>query len=206
LKLLVGLARIAALGVMLALAGCVTADSSLSQSDIASLKLTGVAVSFAPDARIQWEDGIRAYAASKAISPEQAAAAADTPEARAFVQSMLAPRIKAGVEPVLASRLAGVRPVRLDIVVKSLQFPSAIQRVVVGGHRGMIADANLVDARTGVLIVAYPGLNAAVYTGQGVLGAAVQAAIDDSATQSPVDKVSVRYGEIYRNWLLKEGA
>ncbi|MET3333969.1 MULTISPECIES: hypothetical protein [Bradyrhizobium] len=54
MRLLLGLARIVALGGMLALAGCVTAaNNSLSQSDIAGMKLTGVAVSFAPDARIQ---------------------------------------------------------------------------------------------------------------------------------------------------------
>ncbi|GMO95923.1 hypothetical protein TM239_10180 [Bradyrhizobium sp. TM239] len=204
--MLLGLARIVALGGMLALAGCVTAaNNSLSQSDIAGMKLTGVAVSFAPDARIQWEDGLRAYADSKAVSLEQAATMADAPEVKAFVQGLLAPRIKAGVEQVLVARLAGTRPVRLDIRVKSLLFPSAIQRVVIGGHRGMIADANLVDARTGALIVAYPELNAALYTGQGIVGAAVQAAIDNNATQTPVDKVSVRYGEIYRNWLLKDG-
>lgn len=195
----------AALGGLLALAGCVTANNSLSQSDIASMKLAGVAVSFAPDAHIQWEDGLRAYADSKAVSLEQAATMAGTPEVKAFVQGLLTPRIKAGVEQVLAARLAGTRPVRLDIRVKSLLFPSAIQRVVIGGHRGMIADANLVDARTGALIVAYPELNASLYTGQGIVGAAVQAAIDNNATQSPVDKVSVRYGEIYRNWLLKDG-
>lgn len=206
MRLLLVLARIVALGGMLALAGCITANNSLSESDVASMRLAGVVVSFAPDARIQWEDGLRAYADSKAVSLEQAATMADTPEAKAFVQGLLTPRIKAGVEQVLASRLAGTRPVRLDIRVKSLLFPSAIQRVVIGGHRGMIADANLVDARTGALIVAYPELNASVYTGQGIVGAAMQAAIDNSAGPSPVDKVSVRYGEIYRNWLLKDGA
>ncbi|TQF39078.1 hypothetical protein UNPF46_14765 [Bradyrhizobium sp. UNPF46] len=195
-----------ALGGLLVLAGCVTANNSLSQSDVASMKLAGVAVSFAPDARIQWEDGLRAYADAKAVSLEQVATMADTPDVKAFEQGLLTPRIKAGVEQVLAARLAGTRPVRLDIRVKSLLFPSAIQRVVIGGHRGMIADANLVDARTGALIVAYPELNASLYTGQGIVGAAVQAAIDNNATQTPVDKVSVRYGEIYRNWLLKDGA
>jgi hypothetical protein len=58
-----GLARLAALGIVLALAGCVTtAENSLSQNDIANMKLTGVTVSFAPEAGVQWEDGIRAYA------------------------------------------------------------------------------------------------------------------------------------------------
>ncbi|MCA6123569.1 hypothetical protein J6500_16940 [Bradyrhizobium sp. WSM 1704] len=197
-----GLARVVALGMMLALAGCVTVENSLSQNDLASLKLTAVAVSFAPDAQVVWEEGIRAYANAKTISDDQITAAANTPEARAYVQGLLAPRIKSGVEQAMAGQLAGTRPVRLDIVVKSFALPSAVQRVVLGGHRGMIADATLVDARTGAVIIAYPNLTAFLYTGQGIAGAIVQAAIDDSDKQSPADKVATRYGETYRLWLL----
>ena len=46
------------------LTGCVTAENSLSANDIASMKLTGVTVVYAPDASIRWDDGIRAYAAA----------------------------------------------------------------------------------------------------------------------------------------------
>ena len=81
-----GLARIAALLVAFGLAGCVTtAENSLSANDIASMKLTGVNVSFAPDAGVQWEDGIRAYATSKAITDDQIATATNTPEGKAYV-------------------------------------------------------------------------------------------------------------------------
>lgn len=200
--LLSGLARVVALGAMLVLAGCVTVENSLSQNDLANMKLTAVAVSFAPDAQVVWEEGIRAYANAKTISDDQITAAANTPEAKAYVQSLLAPRIKSGVELAMAGQLAGNRPVRLDIVVRSFSLPSAVQRVVIGGHRGMTADATLVDARTGAVIIAYPNLTAFLYTGQGIAGAIVQAAIDDSDKQSPADKVAVRYGETYRLWLL----
>jgi hypothetical protein len=173
---MLGLARMAALGAMLVLAGCVTtAENSLSQSDIAGMKLTAVAVSFAPNAVIQWEEGIRAYAIAKTITDDQIATAANTPEGKAYVQNMLAPRIKAGIERVLAAQLNGSRPVRLDIVVKSFQLSSAVQRILIGGGRGMVADANLVDARSGALIVANPDLNAFMFAGQGVVGTAVQA-------------------------------
>src|ERR1700694_3071750 len=107
-----GLARLAALGVVLALAGCVTAENSLSQNDIAAMKLTGVTVSYAPDARVQWEDGFRAYAIGKAIPDDQIATAIDTPEGTAYVQNLLAPKIKAGVERAMAGQLNGARPVR----------------------------------------------------------------------------------------------
>jgi hypothetical protein len=198
-----GLARLAALGVALALAGCVTAENSLSQNDIAGMKLTGVTVSYEPDARIQWEDGIRAYATSKAITDDQIATATDTPEGKAYVRNLLAPKIKAGVEKTMAGQLNGSRPVRLDIVVKNFAIAGAVQRIVIGGGREMTATANLVDARTGAVIIANPDLRAYLMAGQGVLGTAVQAAIDNAAAQSVADQVADRYGQNYRDWLLR---
>ena len=204
--MLLGLARVAALGVALALAGCVTTENSLSQSDIASMKLTAVTVGFTPDAGIQWEDGVRAYATAKTISDDQIATAANTPEGKTFVLNMLAPRIKAGVEQAMAGQLVGTRPVRLEVVVKRFAIASAVQRILIGGGRGMIADANLVDARTGALIIAYPDLMAMLPTGQGIVGTVVQAAIDSGSEQSPADKVIAAYGQKYRTWLLRNGA
>jgi hypothetical protein len=200
-----GMARIAALLVAFGLTGCVTtAENSLSANDIASMKLTGVNVSFAPDAGVQWEDGIRAYATSKAITDDQIATATNTPEGKAYVQTMLAPLIKTGVTKSLNGQLNGTRPVRLDVVVKHFAVASAVQRILIGGGRGMVADANLVDARTGAVIVAYPELRAATYAGQGIVGTAVQAAIDNASEQSVAEKLAFRYGEIYRLWLLRE--
>jgi hypothetical protein len=202
---MLGLARLAALGIVLALAGCVTtAENSLSPNDIASMKLTGVMVSFAPDAGVQWEDGIRAYATAKAITDDQIATATNVPEGKAYVQTMLAPVIKTGVTKSLTGQLNGSRPVRLDVVVKSFALSSAVQRILIGGGRGMIADANLVDARTGAIIVAYPQLQAATYAGQGIVGTAVQAAIDNASEQSVAEKLAYRYSEIYRIWLLRQ--
>jgi hypothetical protein len=99
---LLGRARIVALGVVLALAGCVTTENSLSQADIASMKLTGVTVSYTPTAFIQWEDGVRAYAASKGSADTAVPSVARTPEGKAYVQNLLASRIKAGIERAMA--------------------------------------------------------------------------------------------------------
>ncbi|EGP06802.1 hypothetical protein CSIRO_3530 [Bradyrhizobiaceae bacterium SG-6C] len=200
-----GLARlVAVLAGALMLAGCVTAENSLSQNDISSMKLTDVAVSFAPDASVQWEDGIRAYATAKAIPDDQIAAMTNTPEAKAYAQGLLAARIKTGVEKAMAGRLNGTRPVRLNIVVRSFTISPAIQRAVIGGGHGMVADANLVDARTGTSIVAHPKLAVAVVAGQGILGTAVQAAIDSASAQNTTDKIADRYGDSYRDWLLRK--
>jgi len=199
-----GLARIVALGVALAVAGCVTKENSLSQADIAGMKLTGVKVSFTPEAIVQWEDGIRAYATSQSISDDEIATATNTAEGKAYVRNMLALRIKAGVERAMAGQLAGTRPVRLDIVVKSFAIASVVQRILIGGGRGMVADANLVDARTGALIIAYPDLTAVqVMAGNGLAGIAVQAAIDSASTLSPAEKLVDIYGVNYRQWLLR---
>lgn len=198
-----GLARLAVLGVVLALAGCVTVENSLSQNDIAAMKLTAVTVSYAPDAMVQWEDGIRAYATSKAIIDDQIATATDTPEGKAYVRNMLAPRIKSGIEQKMAGQLNGSRPVRLEVVVKSFAIAGAVQRILIGGGRGMVADANLVDARTGALIIAYRDLMVSIPVPGGLAGIAIQAAIDNASERSPADKVADLYGENYCNWLLR---
>jgi hypothetical protein len=204
--MLLGLARVAALGVAFALTGCVTTENSLSQNDIASMKLTGVTVSFTPTAFVQWEDGVRAYAASKGSADTSVPSVARTPEGKAYVQNLLASRIRAGIEKAMAGQLNGARPVRLEVVVKRFDIPSAVMTIIAGGGRGMNADANLVDARTGALIVANPNLGVYLPSGGGLVGTAVQAAIDNSAEQSPADKIVARYGENYRDWLLRNGA
>ena len=198
-----GLARLAVLGGVLALAGCVTVENSLSQNDIEAMKLTAVTVSYAPDAMVQWEDGIRAYATSKAIIDDQIATATDTPEGKAYVRNVLAPRIKSGIEQKMAGQLNGSRPVRLEVVVKSFAIAGAVQRILIGGGRGMVADANLVDARTGALIIAYRDLMVSIPVPGGLAGIAIQAAIDNASERSPADKVADLYGENYRNWLLR---
>lgn len=201
---MMGLARLAVLAGALALAGCKTIENSLSQNDIAGMKLTDISVSFAPDATIQWDDGIRAYATSKSITDDQIATATNTPEGKAYVRNLLAQRIKAEVDKTMAGHLNGSRPVRLNIVVHSFTISPAIQRIVVGGGHGMLADANLVDARTGANIVAYPKMAVVLVVGQGVLGTAVQAAIDHASEQSTADKIASRYGDSYRDWLLRK--
>src|ERR1700761_8419526 len=128
------LTRLVVLGVAFALAGCVTAENPLTQNDIANMKLTGVTVSFSPGAAIWWEEGERAYAGQKAMSDAQVADARRTPEYKAYVGSLLAPKIKEGVEQAMAGQLIGARPVRLDIVVKDFTVPSAAFRILIGGN------------------------------------------------------------------------
>jgi len=199
---MLGMARLAVLAGALALTGCVTVENTLSANDIAAMKLTGVTVSYAPDALIRWDDGIQAYAASKGIV-DPAAATTYTPEGKAYMRTVLAPRIKAGVEQAMAGELNGTRPVRLDLVVHGFTIVPAVQRIVLGGHHDMTADANLVDARTGAIIIANPKLAGVMAGGEGLIGAAVQGAMTNGG-QTTVDRLANIYGKTYRNWLLRK--
>ncbi|MGJ4947582.1 DUF6778 family protein [Bradyrhizobium sp. HKCCYLS20291] len=196
--------RLAVVGLLLmTLPGCVTVENSLSQNDIAAMRLTAVTVSFAPDSVILWDDGERAYRRAKLQTDDQFAGDTKSEECKEFMRAQLAPQIKSGVEKAMAGQLNGGRPVRLEIVVKQFAIPSVAQRVIVGGHPNMQADANLVDAQTGRVLLSNPKLNTFVPVGNGILGTAIQAAVDQASDQTPEGKLITSYGQTYRNWLMR---
>ncbi len=197
-------ARLAALGFGLALAGCVTVENSLSEADVADMKLTAVSVNVDPNALIIWEDGARAYAAVKGVPDDQIMGFARTPEARTYVRNALAARVKTGVERVMAGTLIGRRPVRLEVTVRRFEIAGPLMSILIGGDRGMTADATLVDARTGAVIITSPKESIALPAGSGLIGTAVQAAVDNASDQSVTDKVIGTFGQDYRRWLLRE--
>jgi hypothetical protein len=194
------MARLAVLAGVLALTGCVTTENSLSANDIAAMKLTGVTVAYAPDASIRWDDGIRAYAASKGIV-DDIASATNTPEGKASVRNALTPHIKNGVERQMAGQLNGGRPVRLEVVVHNFAIASAVERVVLGGGHVMNADATLVDARTGAVILRHPNLMVSVAAVGGVIPTLVVSAME--AGTDTTDTVANNWGATYRDWLLR---
>ena len=69
-----------------ALAGCVTAENTLTKADVATFKLADVRVSVAPDAKIVWYEPLQAYAATKKIPDEQYADFIKTDDAKAHVE------------------------------------------------------------------------------------------------------------------------
>ena len=66
----------------------------------------------------------------------------------------------------------------------------------------MVADANLVDARSGAIIIANGDARPRIYRA-GDPGAAIQAGIDNASDQSVAERLLDNYAEIYRNWLLR---
>ena len=184
-------------------AGCKTAENSLRREDVASFKLTGVTVRYKPDASIMWEDAVRAYATASHIVDDKLAEASTSPQAKAYMQKYLADRIKSTLERNLSPKLAGTRPVRLEVVVLNFTVASAVQRILIGGSHMMVADAVLVDARTNAIIVSYPDLAASAAAGQGVLGTAVTAAVEAGQGVTPADRILTNYADSYSGWLIK---
>lgn len=183
-----------------ALAGCATVSHTLSPEQVAGFRLTAVTVGFAPDARIVWGDGERAYAASKGVAAIEARSVADTPQGQAYLRNAIASKVKGAMQEHLAERLTGSRPVRVEITVKEFAMAHAVQRVVLGGSHLMTADVNLVDAKTGETLVARPALVAPVAGGQGIVGALAE----DVFMDEPADRVVKFYAQLYSIWLLRK--
>jgi hypothetical protein len=184
-------------------AGCKTAENSLRREDVASFKLTGVTVRYKPEADVMWDDAVRAYATANGIPDHELAQASASPQAKAYAQKFLADRIKSTLERNLAPKIAGSRPVRLEVAVRTFTVASPVQRILIGGSHLMVADAVLVDARTNAILVSYPDLAASAAAGQGVLGTAVTAAIEAGQGVTAADRILINYADSYSGWLIK---
>lgn len=183
-----------------ALAGCVTVTNTVPADQIATFKLDAVTVGFADGARIWWGDGERAYAATKGIAAQDAESVSETPEAKAFIHKTISEKLKAAIERRLKGELAGTRPVRIVVRVKDVQIASVIQRIIVGGGHHLKADVDLVDARTGAVIQAYPEQTAISMAGQGIGGTM----LDQALLPDPIDRVVNNFADGYGNWLLQK--
>lgn len=183
-----------------ALAGCVTATKTVPADQIATFKLDAVTVGFADGARIWWGDGERAYAASKGIPAQESERVADTPEAKAYVRKAISDKLKVAIERRLKGELAGSRPVRVVVRVKDVEIASVIQRILVGGGHHLKADVDLVDARTGAVIQAFPEQTAVSMAGQGIGGTM----LDQALLPDPIDRVVNNFADGYGNWLVQK--
>ncbi|MBZ6075518.1 hypothetical protein [Microvirga puerhi] len=188
---------LAALG--LGLAACVTASNSLAPDQIPTLRLERVTVGFAPNARIWWGDGERAYAASKGLPVHEAEELGKTPEGQAYVRGLVEAKLRDEMTRQLAGNLNGTRPVRIEVTVKELNIASTIQKILVGGSYALRADVNLVDAKSGALLLAFSDQSAALGANGGLLGVLV----DKALLAEPIDLIVKSYTSQYRNWLLR---
>ncbi|MBB4040000.1 hypothetical protein GGR34_001647 [Microvirga flocculans] len=192
------LIAVAALGLLLC--GCVTASNTLAPDQVSTLKLQSVSVFFQPNARIWWGDGERAFAALKGRSALEAEEVAKTEEGQLYLRGTIAAKLSQAFENSLKDELQGARPVRLEIRVKDIEIASAAQRILIGGHHRLTADVDLVDARSGAVVLAFSEQNAIAQAGQGIGGVL----LDSAFLGEPIDRVIQNYATQYRNWLLRK--
>lgn len=182
-----------------ALAGCASVSKTLSADQMKSLKYTGTHVTFASDSKIWWGDGERAYAVSKGLTVAESETVAKTPGAQAYLRNQISTKVKAAMARHLTGSLNGSRPVRVDVVVKSVVIASAAQRVIIGGSYIMQGEVNLVDARTGAVLQSHPAWGASAAAGQGIAQVLIENAL---AKDEPIDRVIDNFALGYRNWLV----
>jgi hypothetical protein len=183
--------------------GCVTTQNTLTKTDVATLKLADIRVSVAPDAKITWYEPLQAYAAMKKIPDEQYADFIKTDDAKAHLNGLITGKVKGAMEKQMAGALNGSRPVRIEVAVTQFMVPTAAQRVIIGGSNVMTADVNLVDAKTGAVILAHPKFTWAIQGGQGIGGVIAQAIVD-SAIQPATDSLIEQHALFYRIWLIND--
>lgn len=180
----------------LVVAGCATANLSLSLAERKAMRITSIKVDVS-EATIWWGNAEREYLAKVQADPaaltkakatkavkEAADSAAEaqeimaSPEAKAYLRAKLAGMIQKALDERIKPKYAGDRPVVLEIKVSSFTVPSAAQRVIVGGAPTLAAYTYLKDARTGAELGKLDRV-AAVGAGSGVIGVLVDQAFDD---------------------------
>jgi hypothetical protein len=170
-----------------ALLACATVSNTLSPEQVAGFRLAAV-----KDAQIWWPD-------AEPAGSKVADSAADTTQGQAHLRSIITSKLKDAMRQHLAEGLNGTRPVRVDVTVRQVHISPVIQRVVLAGSHFMIADATLVDAKTGETLAARPGLAGLMGAGAGMLGVVIDQAFRDE----PIDGVVKSYAAVYGTWLLR---
>jgi len=183
---------VSALLLALALAGCATVPNTLSPEQVAGFRLTAINVSFADDARVSWLDGARRYADSKGLDFQG-------PETQGYVRSAIASKVKEAMLRRLGDRLIGQRPVRVEVVLKSFNLASMVQRVIIGGSHSAVAEISVIDAKSGDILLSHPNIVGVAVAGQGVVGVVV----DNALMDEPIDRLTNALAAHYRLWLLR---
>lgn len=200
-----------AIFVATALAGCATSINKLSKSEIQSLHIESIDISYKPDAHIWWGNAEREYAA-KVGAPAAAEPKSknetlpgnregdayrevmDTPEAKRYLRDKLAGLLKDRMGYFL-HKYQGTRTVRLEVEVHSFVIPSPLQRIALGGTPMLAAVTVLRDSATGEVLGKLDRM-AAGYAGNGILGVAL-----DQAGNDLEDRVLDNYVANVRDWL-----
>lgn len=169
--------------IALVVSACATLPKhGLSEAEIASLTLASVKVTFPPDTTVKWAEAGDLEAKEQA-TPNPGLHQLDRAGFRSYAEHRLAAALTTESHRLLAGVLAGTRPARLDITVRSLLIPTSQERtgqvlaataltaviagplaagVSVATTQGIFitCDITLVDVATGAVLASVPEVKA----------------------------------------------
>ncbi len=196
--------RSAALGLALLVAGCATVPPpDLGVADLQRYRIVEVTVEGVEVIR-SWPAEEEAFLATNPVGPELAnrmrTESSNTfPELRAHFQRALTERLRLEFASQLASALAGPQPVRAVVRLRTFDIPSTSRRVFTDQDSKIQAEIDLVDARTGAVLLRYPG----PFEFRRMVGG-ILAPVAASFEKSDVGQLMLTaYVSAYRNWLLR---
>ena len=173
-----------ALSLGLLVAACASnPQNTLTQDKRDSLRIDKIDVSFAPDAKILWSD---------------AQGAPEEPAARlAYLKQKAVEPIRSALDAEIKPAFRGTDPATLRVRVRMIHIQAMAARIIVGGAPYFIrADLELVDAKSGQIILAASNFDA-FKAGLGGAAAIVEAA----ATDEPIVRVSRAFAHVISAWL-----
>ncbi len=157
---------------------------------------TRAEVDFAPDATIH-VSAVEDEATNHGATTRELVAEAE----RAHIRQALASEFVATVGP----RLAGARPVVARIRISRFYVPGAVAALMVGGSSDMQAGVDLVDEKSGEILVSIPPgkISNSVYRPGGILGVAVQVAGAGDPVDAKTREMSRKFSAEYAQWLME---
>jgi hypothetical protein len=129
----------------------------------------------------------------------QARPASEYPPLRAHIQQVLNERFRTEFSSHVAPLFTGTKPIRAVVRLKTFDVPSTARRVFVDNDAKIDAEIDLIDAKSGALILRYDG----PYRTRrlvGGLATGIALALDKSDVGA---SLITDYMTAYRNWLLR---
>jgi hypothetical protein len=173
------------LALCLLVAACASGpQNTLTQDRRDSLRIDTVEVGFPPDAKISWFD-------AQGDAPEDPAARL------AYLEQRAIGPIKAALDAEIKPAFRGTEPAKLRVRIRYLRIPATAVRIIVGASPYSIrADLELVDAKSGQIILAASNLDAFSTSFGGVAGIVESAVADE-----PIIRVSKTFARVLSTWL-----
>ncbi|WP_027172958.1 hypothetical protein [Methylobacterium sp. 10] len=187
----------------LLLSACVTPPHSVSLTTVQQFNIVDVSVE-GIEVIQSWpsEEGVVVKAENfdaVAINRLQSESASKFPAMRAHFQKVLTERFKAEFATHVSAKLLGTRPVKAIVKLKQFDVPSVARRIFIDQDVKVQMDIDLVDKRTGDILVSYKGpfQSMPLFGGLSTVIAVAVEPVD------PTIRMTDRYIEGYGTWLLR---